>query len=52
MSKRNDRFGLILLKNSNIWISEFSVKSTSLLKLSEDCHETFQRPATALEAHF
>ena len=33
------RFGLILLKNSNVWISEVSAKSTPLLNLSEDCCE-------------
>jgi len=46
------RFGLILLKNSNIWILNISTKSTPLLNFSEDCRERFQGAATELEAHF
>jgi len=39
--------GPILLKNSNIWISKISAKSTTLLKLIEDCRERPQGATTA-----
>jgi len=44
----NVQSGLILLKNSNIWISEISAKSTPLLNLIEGSRESLQGTATAL----
>jgi hypothetical protein len=41
-------YRLILLENSNIWISRNSAKSPPLLKLIEDCRERRQEAATAL----